>query len=40
MDVWEHAYTVDYKPTERPLYIDAFFKNIDWSVAEARLIHK
>jgi superoxide dismutase, Fe-Mn family len=37
MDVWEHAYTVDYKPTERKLYVDAFFKNINWSVAESRL---
>ncbi|MCE3233837.1 MAG: sodA [Vampirovibrio sp.] len=37
MDVWEHAYTVDYKPTERAKYIDAFFRNIDWKVVEARL---
>jgi len=37
MDVWEHAYTVDYKPTERGKYIDAFFRNIDWKVVEARL---
>jgi superoxide dismutase, Fe-Mn family len=37
MDVWEHAYTVDFKPTERPKYIEAFWKNINWSVVEARL---
>ncbi len=37
MDVWEHAFTVDYKPTEKPNYIDAFFKNIDWDAAESRL---
>lgn len=37
MDVWEHAYTVDYKPTERGKYIDAFFRNIDWKLVEARL---
>ena len=37
MDVWEHAFTVDYKPTEKGLYIGAFFNNIDWSAAEARL---
>jgi superoxide dismutase, Fe-Mn family len=37
MDVWEHAYTVDYKATERPNYIDAFFKNINWAAAERRL---
>lgn len=38
MDVWEHAYVGDYKPTERPAYIDAFFNNIHWQVAESRLI--
>jgi superoxide dismutase, Fe-Mn family len=37
MDVWEHAYTVDYKPTERGKYIDAFFRNIDWKLVESRL---
>ena len=37
MDVWEHAFLLDYKPTERPKYIEAFFSNIDWSVLEARL---
>jgi Fe-Mn family superoxide dismutase len=37
MDVWEHAFTVDYKPTEKAKYIDAFFTNIDWAAAESRL---
>lgn len=37
MDVWEHAYTVDYAATERPNYIEAFFKNINWQVVEQRL---
>jgi superoxide dismutase, Fe-Mn family len=37
MDVWEHAYLLDYKPAERPKYIEAFFSNINWSVAEERL---
>lgn len=37
MDVWEHAYIGDYKAPERPNYIDAFFKNINWSVVESRL---
>ena len=36
MDVWEHAYTVDWKPTERPLYIEAFMRNIAWDVGAAR----
>jgi Fe-Mn family superoxide dismutase len=37
MDVWEHAYLLDYKPAERPKYIEAFFSNIDWSAVEQRL---
>jgi Fe-Mn family superoxide dismutase len=36
MDVWEHAYMVDFKATERPAYVDAFFKNVNWDVVEAR----
>ena len=31
MDVWEHAFMRDYKATERDQYIEAFFRNIDWS---------
>jgi Fe-Mn family superoxide dismutase len=27
----------DYKATERAKYIEAFFKNVDWSVVEQRL---
>ncbi|HEY3039778.1 MAG TPA: superoxide dismutase [Pyrinomonadaceae bacterium] len=37
MDVWEHAYLLDYKPAERPKYIEAFFSNIDWAVVDERL---
>ena len=37
MDVWEHAFLLDYKPSERPKYIEAFFANIDWKVVEERL---
>jgi len=37
MDVWEHAFLLDYKPAERPKYIEAFFSNIDWSMVEKRL---
>ncbi|MBX2861375.1 MAG: superoxide dismutase [Vampirovibrio sp.] len=37
MDVWEHAYTVDFKPTDRKVYIDAFFKNVNWQEVESRL---
>ncbi len=37
MDVWEHAYVLDYKFSERAKYIDAFFGNIDWDTVEKRL---
>ena len=37
MDVWEHAYLLDYKPAERSKYIDAFFANVDWNVVQKRL---
>jgi superoxide dismutase, Fe-Mn family len=37
MDVWEHAYLLDYKPAERPKYIEAFFSNIDWAMVERRV---
>jgi len=37
MDVWEHAYLLDYKPAERPKYIEAFFTNINWAAVEERL---
>ena len=37
MDVWEHAFLLDYKPADRPKYIEAFFSNIDWAAVERRL---
>ena len=37
MDVWEHAFMRDYKATERAKYVDAFFKNVDWSLVDQRL---
>jgi superoxide dismutase, Fe-Mn family len=37
LDVWEHAFLLDYAPSERPKYIEAFFANVDWGAVEARL---
>jgi Fe-Mn family superoxide dismutase len=37
MDVWEHAFLLDYAPAERSKYIEAFFANVDWQAVEARL---
>ncbi|MCX6790186.1 MAG: superoxide dismutase [Candidatus Kaiserbacteria bacterium] len=36
LDLWEHAYMVDYVPAEKKNYIDAFFSNLNWSVIEKR----
>ena len=36
LDVFEHAFMIDYG-LKRADYIEAFFKNIDWGVAESRL---
>jgi Fe-Mn family superoxide dismutase len=33
MDVWEHAFLLDYKASERSKYIEAFCANIDWDAA-------
>lgn len=38
MDVWEHAFLLDYVPADRPKYIEAFYSNIDWEKVEARLL--
>lgn len=37
MDVWEHAFLLDYKPAERPKYIEAFFSNIHWETIDERI---
>ncbi len=37
LDVWEHAFVLDYSPSGRSKYIEAFFSNIDWEVVKARL---
>ena len=37
MDVWEHAYLLDYKPADRPKYIEAFLSNVDWNAVEKRM---
>jgi Fe-Mn family superoxide dismutase len=37
MDVWEHAFIKDYKPSERGKYIEAFLAHTNWKTCEARL---
>ncbi len=36
IDMWEHAYMVDYVPAEKAKHIEAFFKNLNWSSVEKR----
>jgi Fe-Mn family superoxide dismutase len=40
MDVWEHAFLLDYAPADRPKYIEAFFRNVDWGVVASRLVRE
>ena len=37
MDVWEHAFVLDYSPSGRSKYISAFFANVDWEAVNKRL---
>lgn len=36
MDMWEHAFMVDYLPSEKKKYIEAYLSNLNWSVVEER----
>jgi superoxide dismutase, Fe-Mn family len=36
MDMYEHSYHIDYGADAKS-YIDAFFRNIDWSRVEQRI---
>lgn len=36
LDMWEHAYTLDYG-IDKKAYVETFLKNLDWDVVECRL---
>jgi superoxide dismutase, Fe-Mn family len=38
IDLWEHAFMVDYVPAEKKSYVEAFLQNLNWSVVEKRAI--
>jgi Fe-Mn family superoxide dismutase len=34
LDMWEHSYVADYQPSGKKQYVEDFFTNVNWSVAE------
>ncbi len=34
LDMWEHAYYLDYIPADKKKYVEAFFANLNWEVIE------
>lgn len=40
IDMWEHAYMVDYVPAEKKNYVEAFLENVNWNVAEKRFLEQ
>jgi superoxide dismutase, Fe-Mn family len=34
LDMWEHSYMLDYPPSEKKKYVEAFFENLNWQVIE------
>lgn len=36
LDLWEHAYLLDYTPAKRGDYAQTMLDNVDWSVVESR----
>jgi len=40
IDLWEHAFMVDYVPADKKNYVDAFLDNVNWSVPERRLLEE
>ena len=37
LDLWEHAFSVYLKPTERAKYLEDFFANVNWKVVDGRI---
>jgi Fe-Mn family superoxide dismutase len=36
LDLWEHAWLLDYAPARKPEYVQTILANVDWSVIESR----
>ncbi len=37
LDMWEHSYMLDYPPSKKKDYIEAFFRNLNWEVVAGRV---
>ncbi len=37
LDMWEHSFMLDYPPSQKKEYIDAFFKNLNWETVADRM---
>lgn len=38
IDLWEHAFMVDYIPAQKKSYVEAYLENVNWQVVEARAV--
>lgn len=38
VDMWEHAFMVDYVPADKKNYVEAYLENVNWSVIEKRFL--
>lgn len=36
LDMWEHSYMLDYKPSEKMKYVEAYMENVNWKTVEDR----
>jgi superoxide dismutase, Fe-Mn family len=36
LDLWEHAYLLDFAPSQRATYFDTLWDSIDWAKVENR----
>jgi Fe-Mn family superoxide dismutase len=37
LDMWEHSYMRDYVPSKKKDYVEAFFRNLNWTVVANRI---
>ena len=37
LDMWEHSFMLDYPPSEKAKYVDAFFQNLNWETVAKRV---